>query len=136
MKIYCKHCKKIKDHRQKLGGTVCNTCDITNHLVHLERINDSRSNIGNTIAWIEWSKEGRGRTRHPEPEIGYSLCIDPYVIKPDLPGLEDHPPIAGFSWLTTPLTQIIEDKKIKDVRRIHFKTENSEYILHLTNKII
>jgi hypothetical protein len=130
MKVYCKSCKKPTEHRQKLGGTVCNSCDVINYPVYLERINDGRSNIGNTAIWIEWTDDGRGKASHPDPRIGYSLCLDPYVIKPDFPGLEDHITTPGYGWLTTSVTEIIEDKKIKSVRQIHFKTKNSEYILH------
>lgn len=134
MKIYCKSCKKPTSHRQKLGGTVCNSCDIINHPVYLERLGDGRSNIANTVTWIEWTEDGRGKATHDEPQIGYSLCLDLYSVKPEIKGLEDHPPVSGFTWMTTPLTQIIEDKKTKEYQRVHFKTNNSEYILYVTIK--
>jgi hypothetical protein len=129
MKIYCHRCNKPTNHRQKLGGIVCNTCDITNYLVFLQRIGDNRSNIGSKVLWVEWTEEGRGKAVHNDPQIGFSLCLDPYSIKSDHPELSN---MGGYGWLTTGITEIIEDTISKEYRKVHFKTKNSEYVLHVT----
>jgi hypothetical protein len=131
MKIYCRDCKKPTQHRQKLGGTVCNKCDKINHLVYLERINDRRCNIGSTVFWIEFDDAGRGKAAHNDPQIGFSLCIDPYFIKNEISGIQ---PVTGFTWMTTLVTEIIEDIAKKEYRKILFRTQNSEYELHITKK--
>ena len=134
MKIYCTQCKKPTVHRQKLHDTVCNKCDRCNlnYPIYLERIHDGRSNVGEKLIWIEWDELGRGKASHDQPQIGYSLCLDPSVIKTELPGLEDYPPIPSHGWMTTTLTSILEDKKYRDYRVIRFTTQNSEYILYTT----
>lgn len=132
MKVYCTSCKKAIDHRQKLGGLVCNTCDKINDRVYLERIEDGRSNSGTILSWIEFDEAGRGKAIHEDPQIGYSACLDLRATKADLTGLEDMPPIISFSWMTTQATEILEDKKSKECRTIKFKTKNSEYIVYVT----
>jgi hypothetical protein len=129
MKVYCHTCAKPTQHRKKLLDIVCNKCDVCNGPIFLQRIGDGRSNIGNKLVWIEWTEDGRGKAIHTEPQVGYSLCLDPYTINPEIEGL---PSASGFSWMTTEVTEIIEDKKSKEYRKIHFKTKNSEYVLHLT----
>ena len=129
MKVYCHACAKPTQHRKKLLDIVCNKCDVCNRPIFLQRIGDGRSNIGNKLVWIEWTEDGRGKAVHTEPQVGFSLCLDPYTINPDIEGL---PSASGFSWMTTGVTEIIEDKKSKEYRKIHFKTKNSEYILHST----
>lgn len=129
MKVYCKECKKPTPHRQKIDGLVCNKCDRCNYPIFLQRIGDGRSNVGNKLIWIEWTSDGHGKTIHQEPQVGFSLCLDPYTIKSIDPSL---PNVSGFGWMTTDITQILKDKKSKEYRNIHFKTKNSEYILHVT----
>jgi hypothetical protein len=132
MKVYCYSCNKPTSHRQKMHDIVCNKCDRCNYPIFLQRVGDGRSNVGKKLIWIEWTEDGRGKAKHSEPQIGFSLCLDPYTIQPDIKGLEDHPPVSGFSWMTTNITEIIEDKILKDYRKIHFMTNNSEYVLHVT----
>jgi hypothetical protein len=130
MKVYCTSCEKPTQHRQKLYDRVCNKCDAcNNHPVFLQRLGDRRSNVGNKILWVEWTEDGRGKAVHPDPQLGFSLCIDPYTINPDTEGL---PLASGFGWMTTGVTEILEDKKSKEYRKLHFKTKNSEYVLHVT----
>jgi hypothetical protein len=129
MKVYCKSCEKPTQHRQKLGGIVCNKCDIINYPIFLLRLGDGRSNIGKKLIWVEWTEDGRGKSVHTDPQIGFSLCLDPYTIKSDIEGL---PSASGFGWMTTEVTEILEDKKSKEYRKVHFKTKNSEYVLHQT----
>jgi hypothetical protein len=129
MKVYCHSCNKPTDHRQKLRDLVCNKCDVCNSPIFLQRIGDNRSNIGKVLAWVEWTEDGRGKAVHQDPQIGFSLCLDPYTISPTIDGL---PSSSGFTWMTTEVTEIIEDKTLKEYRKIHFRTKNSEYVLHKT----
>ena len=129
MKVYCKSCEKPTQHRQKLYDIVCNKCDICNHPIFLQRIGDGRSNIGKKLIWVEWTEDGRGKGVHTEPQVGFSLCLDPYTIKSST---ENLPSASGFGWMTTEVTEILEDKVSKDYRMIKFKTKNSEYVLHAT----
>ena len=126
MKIYCTSCEKVTEHRQKLHDTVCNKCDICNYPVFLKRIGDVRSNVGNKIVWIEWTEEGFGKAIHQDPQVGFSLCLDPHTIK----AMEES--VSSYRWMTTGIVEILEDKKTKGHRKVHFKTKNSEYVLHST----
>lgn len=77
----------------------------------LLRVNDGLKKNANKILFIEWDlKTSRYKESHSEPKKGLSLILDP-----------------GFSytWLTTTITEIIENNE----KKLHFKTENSEYIL-------
>ena len=128
MKVYCKSCEKPTQHRQKMWDIVCNKCDICNYPIFLQRIGDGRSNIGKKLIWVEWTDDGRGKAIHAEPQIGSSLCLDPYTINSE----DGSPAASGFGWMTTEIKEILEDKKSKEYRKIHFKTKNSEYVLHVT----
>lgn len=132
LKAYCRSCEKVTEHRQKLKSMVCNKCDVCNHPVFLKRIGDGRSNVGSKVLWIEWNEDGRGKAIHQDPQVGFSLCLDPYTISSGLPGVNES--VSGFGWMTTPITEIIEDRKTKSYRMVSFKTKNSEYVLYQTLK--
>ena len=76
----------------------------------LERLGDGLLFYSEEISWVEWEDE-RFKSFTDTPELGKSLILGP---------LNDY-----FTWLTTPLTEIIEESEEK----IHFKTKNSEYKL-------
>lgn len=134
MELYCTRCKEPTEHRQKLYNNVCNKCDNcnSNYPIYLERIHDRLSNIGTSLLWIEWDELGRGKAAHLDPQVGFSLCLDPESFQPDIPNLEGLPPIATYSWMTTEIIEIIEDSQSNRYRTIRFKTLNSEYYLHIT----
>jgi len=129
MKVYCNSCNKPTTHRQKLEDIVCNKCDRCNLPVFLQRVGDGSINVGTRLIWIEWTDDGLGKAKHSDPQLGFSLCLDPYIIKSEFDGLPSAP---GYGWLTSVLTEIMEDTSSKDYRMIKFKTKNSEYILHVT----
>jgi hypothetical protein len=133
MKVYCNRCEKATPHRKKLYDIVCNKCDTCNYPVFLKRIGDGRSNVGHKVIWIEWDNGGRGKGVHQDPQIGFSLCIDLKVAKPaEELGLTDFPVATTWGWMTTEVTEILEDKQSKEYRLVKFKTKNSEYVLHST----
>ena len=77
----------------------------------LVRERDGLTKQSNAITWIEWTEEGRGKSKHDEPTIGRSLIMSPFN--------------EYFTWQTTTITEIVEqtDSYIK------FKTKNSNYEL-------
>jgi len=69
------------------------------------------------IKWIKFDEKGRYKQDFDNPRIGLSLLLSPFNIY--------------FTWMTTLITEIIEQKD----DYIHFKTENSEYKLVKENMI-
>jgi hypothetical protein len=67
---------------------------------------------GNVVYWVEWDEFGRGKDKHEQIGIGYSLIIDPMM--------------GNYSWLTTHVTEILEDQGTY----IKFRTKNSVYELY------
>jgi len=61
------------------------------------------------IMFIEYI-DGFNNVLHKTPRIGYSIIVDPQYGR-------------SFTWLTTPITEIISYNR--------FKTENSVYIIKL-----
>ena len=123
MKIYCKYCNKITKHHEKglrTPVTVCNKCSGTNMPITLIKSNGEK-HFGTQFKFVEWSAEelgSRAKQLHDEPQVEYSCIIDPQYS-------------YQYTWLTTPITEIIEDKTEKDIRTITFKTKNSDYTLHI-----
>ena len=118
MKIYCKNCEIVSEHRQKLGGNICNVCDHINSTIFLKRCEDGLVKIGDRVNWIQWNSDLTYRDLADGPEIGASLVIDLASIT--------------WTWMTTQITEIIEDRLDGEVRFINFKTQNSEYHLWIT----
>lgn len=80
----------------------------------LTKPNEPRFNkIGSFILWIEFDSMDKFKDKHDEPQVGYSLIMDPYSA-------------IEFTWQTTLITELIENTP----ERVHFKTKNSEYILY------
>ena len=123
MKIYCRDCDSITQHHEKglrIPANICDICNTTNMSITLIKSNGEK-HFGTQFKFVEWGAEelgSRAKELHEEPQIGYSVIIDPQY------GYQ-------YTWLTTPITEIIEDKTEKDIRTITFKTKNSEYKLHI-----
>jgi hypothetical protein len=77
----------------------------------LVRDRDGLTIYGTQISWVQWDKDGRFKDRQDTPEVGLSLIVDPHRM--------------NFTWLTTPITVIVEERE----GYIKFKTENSNYEL-------
>jgi hypothetical protein len=77
----------------------------------LVRERDGLTIYGTQISWVQWDKDGRFKDRQDTPEVGLSLIVDPHRM--------------SFTWLTTPITVIVEERE----GYIKFKTENSNYEL-------
>lgn len=123
MKIYCRSCEQVTEHRQKglrNPVNVCNKCDITNMPIRLIKSN-GETHHAKQVQFVEWSGEelgSRGKKLHDEPQVGFSCLLDPQYG-------------YSFTWLTTPITEIISDESSKDTRTIVFRTKNSDYTLYI-----
>ena len=78
----------------------------------LVRERDGLTHYSSKFRWIEWNEESRYRDDHEQIAIGRSLMLDPHRM--------------SYTWLTTKVTEIIEDRP----DYIKFKTTNSTYELY------
>jgi hypothetical protein len=76
----------------------------------LKRLDDGLTKRGNRVQYIEWNKDKTAEESYDDIQTHRSLILDP--------GLH-------FTWLTTPITEILEQKD----KYIKFQTENSTYEL-------
>jgi hypothetical protein len=123
MKTYCRDCKNVTEHRKKElieQVFLCNTCDSTNMPIALIKAN-GETHYGSQCKFVEWEGEdlgSRARKFHDEPQVGYSIVIDPQYVQ--------------FTWLTTPITQILQIGAGISYSFYKFKTNNSEYSLYIS----
>lgn len=87
-------------------------------MYRLVRKNDGLVKKSEKVLYISFYKKnvgthlkGRFKSKHKKPKVGMSLLMSPFN--------------RYFTWQTTLITEIIEEKK----DYLHFKTENSEYEL-------
>lgn len=78
----------------------------------LVRERDGLTHYSSKFRWIEWNEERRYRADHEDIAIGRSLMLDPHRM--------------SYTWLTTMVTEIVEDRP----DYIKFKTTNSTYELY------
>lgn len=122
MKAYCRSCDNVTRHREKgvrERVLVCNKCDTTNTPVALIKTN-GETHYGAQYKFVEWSGEETGcraKQMHDEIKVGYSVIIDAHYLH--------------FTWLTTPITEILNIGMGKECTTYKFKTKNSEYTLHI-----
>lgn len=81
----------------------------------LVRERDGLTNQSKEVMWVEWNEEGRFKARHDEPAIGRSLIMSPFN--------------QFFTWQTTSLTEVLEEKE----NYLKFRTNNSVYELWKLN---
>ena len=123
MKTYCRSCHKVTKHREKglrKPVLVCNKCDTTNMYVTLIKSN-GEIHYGTQYKFVEWSGEelgSRAKILHDEPQVGYSCIIDPQYT-------------YQYTWLTTPITEILNIGIGLECTTYKFKTKNSEYTLNI-----
>jgi hypothetical protein len=89
--------------------------DVSPRKYKLVREHDGLINAGNKILWIDWKKNGTFKKSHNKPKINTSLILDPYL--------------GSYTWMTTVLTEIIEQRE----DYIKFRTSNSVYELFIEN---
>ena len=77
----------------------------------LIRERDGLTKESEKIMWIEFNEDGRFKEKFDKIEVGRSLLMSPFN--------------QFFTWQTTPVTEIVEQKE----GYIKFKTQNSNYEL-------
>jgi hypothetical protein len=77
----------------------------------LVRENDGLENTSKDVLWLEWNSDGTFKEKFSEPAVGRSLLMSPFN--------------QFFTWQTTIITEIIEEKE----GYLKFKTKNSNYEL-------
>ena len=123
-KQYCVDCEKVIKHIPKLsavmdGYLVCGKCSRMNGFCTLIKPNVPEFvKASNNALWIEFDENSKGKAIHKDPQVGFSLILSPFN--------------DFFTWQTTPVTELIEYTN----SFVHFKTENSEYKLHINRKAI
>lgn len=75
----------------------------------LVRERDGLTKQSNKIMWVEWNEEGIFKEKYDEPTIGRGLIMSPFN--------------EYFTWQTTTITEIVEQKD----GYVKFKTGNSTY---------
>ena len=81
----------------------------------LVRERDGLINQSKEITWLEFNEDGRFKSKHDKPAVGYSLIMSPFN--------------QFFTWQTTSITEIIENTS----NFVKFKTRNSVYTLTKLN---
>jgi|LakMenE01Jun11ns_1017448.scaffolds.fasta_scaffold9959305_19 hypothetical protein len=76
----------------------------------LKRLNDGLTKTGYIVQYIEWDENKGGKSSHDDIKIGRSLILEPRM---------------QYTWLTTSITEIVEQRE----DYIKFKTQNSTYEL-------
>lgn len=98
------------ENQNKSRISICmskeDTCNWT-----LVREKDGLTKQSKDITWIEWDENGTVKARHKEIAVGRSLIMSPFN--------------QYFTWQTTQITEILEEKE----HYIKFKTLNSTYEL-------
>lgn len=90
--------------------------DVVSHKYKLVRERDQLTSTSADITWLEFNEDGRFKARHDSIAIGRSLLMSPFS--------------QFFTWQTTPVTQIVEQRE----DYIKFNTENSCYELFVLSK--
>jgi hypothetical protein len=78
----------------------------------LVRQRDGLTKESNDVLWVEFNEDGTFKEKHDKPSVGRSLLMSPFN--------------TSFTWLTTPITKILEMSE----NLIKFDTENSTYELY------
>lgn len=76
----------------------------------LKRLDDGLTKTGSRVQYIEWGETTEDNTAHDDIKVGRSLILEPRM---------------QFTWLTTTITEIIEQRP----GYIKFQTKNSTYEL-------
>jgi hypothetical protein len=77
----------------------------------LRRLNDGLTKTGSRVDYIEWDEStNEGKSSHDDIKVGRSLMLEPRM---------------QYTWLTTAITEIIEQRE----GYIKFQTQNSTYEL-------
>lgn len=124
--IYCNRCLKITDHIEKFsavmsGHRVCNECSRMNPVCILTKEDVPHfQKVSNEVLWLEFNDDKTFKEKFHEPKVGRCLFMSPFN--------------ECFTWQTTPIVEIIEERIDGNMSYVKFKTQNSTYKL-LTHKL-
>ena len=100
-----------KIQQNKFNADLVIPRDSTKSKYVLTRLNDGLTKTGSRVDYIEWDeKTNEGKSSHSDAKIGRSLMLEPRM---------------QFTWLTTAITEILEQRE----GYIKFQTQNSTYEL-------
>lgn len=85
--------------------------DVETHKWKLVRESDGLTRQSEDVTWIEFNEDGTFKDNYPLHDVGLSLLMSPFN--------------DSFTWQTTPITEIVEERK----GYVKFRTENSVYEL-------
>jgi hypothetical protein len=80
----------------------------------LVRESDGLTKQSDKVGWVEWNEDDSANTIHDSIAVGRSCILGPFS--------------AGYRWLTTTVTEIIEQSEA----HVKFRTKNSVYELFIT----
>ena len=120
MKRYCTECEDITHHTQLgLRNTkdICDTCSTINSDVTLTKKESGEIFRGEIVKFIEFDENGKFKAMHDKHQVGFSCIINPQYM--------------NYTWMTTPITEIIEEGWDMQTDILVFKTKNSTYELYI-----
>jgi len=103
---------KTDDNELKISEDLFNLITQGKPNWKLVRERDGLVNHSVDIIWLEFNEDGTFKEKHDEPAIGLGLLMSPFN--------------AYFTWQTTSITEIYEQKE----NYLKFKTGNSVYELY------
>lgn len=114
--MYCALCRKIG---QDFNERRCDCGIPLSNCTLIKTEDDSFLKLSSKVCFIKYDENGRGKELLNKPEFGTSLLMSPFN--------------EAFTWLTTAIEEIIEEKYINGVNYLKFRTMNSLYELYYTN---
>lgn len=100
-----------EQHKNKYDANNVKLKEIPKPNYLLKRLNDGLTKTAQRVRFIDWDNDGTFNSSHDDVQVGRSLILDPINTR--------------YTWLTTTITSIIEQKD----KYIKFQTENSTYEL-------
>lgn len=114
--MYCALCRKIG---QDFNERRCDCGIPLSNCTLIKTGDDSFIKLSSKVCFIKYDENGRGKELLNKPELGTALLMSPFN--------------ETFTWLTTTIEEIIEEKYINGVNYLKFRTMNSLYELYYTN---
>lgn len=114
--MYCALCRKIG---QDFNERRCDCGIPLSNCTLIKTEDDSFLKLSSKVCFIKYDENGSGKELLNKPELGTSLLMSPFN--------------ETFTWLTTAIEEIIEEKYINGVNYLKFRTMNSLYELYYTN---
>lgn len=108
---YCNTCKKLVNVQSK--------CSCGNYVFNCTLIKPDDDNFikrSEKVLFLQYNDVGKIVSTLSTPIINYGLIMSPFSY--------------NFTWHTTPIVEIIEEKIISDTNYLKFRTENSLYELY------